>query len=98
LHGSILLAVVNCDEESSEFGAWEFFELNDDNHWYILIPPKYGNAYLALTDKIVFSYKQSSHYSPEGRFAYRWDEPKFGINWPIKEPILSPKDAETDYL
>ena len=98
IHGKIFFVAVNCDKESPAFGKWESFDLSDENHWRVLVPPMYGSAYLALTDKVIFQYKQSSYYNPAGQFAYRWDDPKFGINWPVENPILSSRDAGTKYI
>lgn len=98
LHGKVLFTVVNCDRESAEFGMWESFDLNDANHTCILVPPMHGSAYLALTDKVIFQYKQSAYYNSQGQFTYRFDDPKFGIRWPIKNPILAPRDAVAKYI
>lgn len=98
VHGKIFFVVVNCDKKSPAFGKWESFDLNDENHWRVLVPPMYGSAYVALTDKVIVQYKQSSYYNSQGQFTYRWDDPKFSINWPIENPILSPRDAGTKFI
>jgi dTDP-4-dehydrorhamnose 3,5-epimerase len=98
LLGRIYLVVVNCDKQSKQFGQWESFLLSDSNHWQVLVPPKFGNAHLALTDKIIFHYKQSTYYNPKKQFTYRFDDPKFNIWWPIKNPILSPRDEQAKYI
>jgi dTDP-4-dehydrorhamnose 3,5-epimerase len=58
----------------------------------VLVPPKFGNAHLVLSAKAVFHYKWSEYFKPHGQFSYRWDDPRFGIRWPIKKPILSERD------
>lgn len=97
LHGKIYLVIVNCDTESKDFGRWQSFTLSETNGLQVLVPPKYGVGHLVLSDKAIFHYKQSSYYAPEKQFTYRWDEPRFGIWWPIKEPILSQRDEEAKY-
>lgn len=98
VHGKIFFVAVNCDKESPEFGKWESFDLNDENHWRVLLPPMYGNGYLSLTDKTIVQYKQSSYYNPAGQFTYRWNDSKFGINWPVKNPILALRDSGAKYI
>ena len=93
LRGRLYLVIVNCDKSSKQFGEWESFVLTDNNHWQVLVPPKFGNAHLALTDKIVFHYKQSTYYNRSKQFTYKWDDPRFNIWWPVKNPILSKRDA-----
>ncbi|MBA7580850.1 dTDP-4-dehydrorhamnose 3,5-epimerase [subsurface metagenome] len=98
LYGKFYLIVVNCDVESENFGKWESFVLSDVNRLQVLVPPKYGNAHLILSDKAIFHYKQSTYYNPEKQFTYKWNEPKFNIWWPIKNPILSQRDEEGNYV
>lgn len=92
LWGSFYLTVVNCDTASKDFGKWQSFLLSDTNRKQILIPPKHGNAYLTLSEKSIFHYKQSTYYNPKGQFTYRWDDPRFKIWWPVKNPIVSQRD------
>lgn len=97
-YGKFYFVVVNCDEGSSSFGKWDSFVLSDKNHFQVLVPPKFGNAHLALSSQIVFHYKQSHYYDPKGQFTYRWDDPRFNIWWPIKSPLLSRRDEEGHYV
>jgi len=96
--GRFYFVVVNCDEQSKDFGQWESFVLSDRNHFQVLVPPKFGNAHLALTPEIIFHYKQSHYYDPQGQFTYRWNDERFKIRWPIKNPILSRRDEEGHYV
>ena len=98
LLGSFYLVIVNCDEKSQQFGHWQSFVLTDRNRYQILIPPNHGVAHLAMTDKIMFHYKQSTDYNPSIQFTYRWDEPKFNIWCPVKTPILSMRDEIGRYV
>ena len=97
LYGKFYLVVVNNDEESKDFGKWESFTLSDVNKHQILVPPKHGNGHLCLTDKCIFQYKQSTCYDPTGQFTIRWNDPRFKIWWPIKDPILSQRDEKGRY-
>ena len=96
-YGKFYLVVVNCDENSEQFGRWESFVLSDRSNVQILIPPKYGNGHLVLSDEAIFQYKQSAYYNPSGQFSYRYNEPKFKIWWPVKTPILSRRDEMGRY-
>jgi len=92
LHGKFYLVVVNCDTRSRDFGRWQSFVLSDKNRIQVLVPPKYGNAHLVLSNKAIFHYKQSEYYNPKKQFTYKWNDPQFKIIWPIKKPILSKRD------
>ncbi|MBP7215987.1 MAG: dTDP-4-dehydrorhamnose 3,5-epimerase family protein [Candidatus Omnitrophica bacterium] len=98
LWGEFILAVVNCDPHSSEFGAWETFTLSQKNRHQVLVPPKYGNGHLVLSDWAIFHYKQSEYYDPKRQFTYVWNDPRFNIAWPIDKPILSKRDETGHYV
>ena len=90
--GQLYLVVLNYDEHSPQFGKWQGFALSDTNHQQVLIPPMFANGHLALSERILFCYKQSEYYHPERQFSVRFDDPRFNIWWPIKNPILSLRD------
>jgi len=94
LKGKIYVVIVNCDESSKDFGKWDSFDLSDKNRHQVLIPPKFGTSHLVLSDEAIFHYKQSTYYNPKvlKQFTYRFDDPRFNISWPIKNPILSKRD------
>jgi dTDP-4-dehydrorhamnose 3,5-epimerase len=93
LHGEFFLVVVNWDSSSSQYGKWESFILSDKNRLQVLVPPKFGNGHLVLSERAIFHYKQSTYYNREGQFTILWDDPKLNINWPINKPILSKRDG-----
>ena len=97
LYGKFYFVVVNCDVDSENFGKWQSFVLSDVNRLQVLVPPKHGNAHLILSEKAIFHYKQSTYYDPTKQFTYKWNDPKFNIWWPIKNPILSQRDEVGHY-
>ena len=92
------LVVLNYDKESADFGKWDTFVLSETNKYQILVPPKYGNSHLCLSEKSIFHYKQSEYYEPKMQFTIKWDDPRFNIWWPIKEPILSRRDESGTFI
>jgi len=95
LYGTICLVVVNWDQESPQYKSHTQFILSDINHQQVLIPPKFGNGHLVLSDKAIFHYKQSTYYDSESQFTIRYNDPELDIPWPIllgKPPITSERD------
>lgn len=92
LYGKFYFVVVNCDKAAKDFGKWQAFVLSESNRHQVLVPPNYGNAHLVLTEQTIFHYKQSTYYNPKNQFTYLWNDPRFNIWWPIKNPILSHRD------
>ena len=92
LHGKFYLVVINNDSDSPEFGQWEAFTLSDKNHLQVLIPPKFGNGHVVLSEQAIFHYKQSTYYNQAGQFTLKWNDPKLKIWWPVKNPLISQRD------
>lgn len=91
--GKIFFVVLNADTESPSFGEWISIELSEENRRSILVPPQHASGYLVLTEGAIVHYKQSGSYEPSRQFAYKWNDPRFNIRWPIEKPILSERDA-----
>jgi dTDP-4-dehydrorhamnose 3,5-epimerase len=96
LYGKFYLVVVNWDKSSKQYGQWDSFVLSDGNHKQVLVPPKYGNGHLVLSEQAIFHYKQSSYYNRAGQFTLLWNDPKLNIWWPLKNPIVSMRDEGKD--
>jgi dTDP-4-dehydrorhamnose 3,5-epimerase len=92
LHGQFYLVVVNWDPDSPQCGKWEGFTLSDRNRLQVLVPPRFGNGHLVLSEEAIFHYKQSTEYDRAGQFTLLWDDPRLGIWWPTRSPILSQRD------
>lgn len=93
LHGRLYLVVVNWDQTSPQYRQWEAFVLSDHNHLQVLVPPKFGNGHLVLSETAIFHYKQSAYYDRARQFSIRWDDPSLGIRWPVANPITSERDG-----
>lgn len=98
LQGKFYLVVVDMQPESQQYLHWDSFSLNEYDLHQVLIPPMFGNGHLVLSNKVIFHYKMSEYYEPNNEKILKWDDPKVNINWPIKNPILSQKDANAKYL
>jgi len=98
IYGKLYVVIVNCNEKSKDFGKWQSFIISEKDKQQILIPPKYGCTHLVLSKKAIFSYKQSEYYDPKRQSTYKWSDPRFKIEWPIKKPTLSKRDKVGYYV
>ena len=99
IYGEIFVSVIDMRKDSATYLNYESFSINDKNRWQILVPSGCANGHLCLSNKCIFSYKQSEYYSGmENQFTIRWDDPYFDIFWPIKSPILSKRDSNVEFL
>ena len=94
LHGELYLVVVDWREDSLTYKKWESYILNDRNRTEVFIPKGFLNGHLCLSDKCIFSYKQTSYYSgAQDQVSVAWNDPSLNIFWPIDNPILSRRDS-----
>jgi dTDP-4-dehydrorhamnose 3,5-epimerase len=93
LRGRIFDVIVDLREGSATHLHWQGFELSEDDHRQLYIPPGFAHGFLALTDDVVFSYKHGALYDSANESAIRWNDPSLKIDWPLDgAPILSAKD------
>ena len=92
LEGKFYLVVVNNIPDHPQYQESISFTLSEFNRWQVYIPAGFGNGHLVLSDRAIFSYKQSSYYNPKGQFTLLWNDPDLKLWWPIKDPILSKRD------
>ena len=93
MYGTIHMLIINRDPDSSQYNQWFTTTLSDRNKYQLLIPPKFGNGHLVMSDEAVFSYKLSEYYDRASQFTIKWNDPMHNFFWPIKHPILSERDA-----
>ena len=93
VYGKVYAVILNCDEQSTDFGKWQSFELSSENKYQLYIPPMYGNGYYVLSDMAVYTYKQSTYYGEYKQFTYKYNDERFSIKWPSEAAIISERDA-----
>ena len=93
LRGAVHDVILDLRPDSATFGTWFGAELNDDNRRMMYIPEGFGHGYYSLTDNAELLYLTTEFYSPESERTIRWDDPKFGIEWPGEPAVISEKDA-----
>jgi len=99
VYGVCEAIIVNCDEKSTKFGTWEKFICSPKNYFQILIPPKYGNSFLVLSDVAVYHYKQTQYYKGASKqFTYNYKDPTFKIKLSYKRPIVSKRDSNAKFI
>jgi len=95
LFGEIYLVVADNRESSPTYREWDWIVLDDKTRKQVLIPPGVGNGFTAMSDHSVFHYKWSytgDYPDVDDQFTIKWNDSTFNINWPIKDPILQPRD------
>ncbi|HEY2382094.1 MAG TPA: dTDP-4-dehydrorhamnose 3,5-epimerase [Terriglobia bacterium] len=90
--GRILDVAVDLRMSSPTFGRAFTVELTWQNKTQLLVPVGFAHGFATLSDVCEVQYKQTNYYQPSCEAGIAWNDPEVGIDWPIKDPILSKRD------
>ena len=88
--GSVLDVAVDLRKKSPTYKQWVGVELSEENKKQFLIP----HGFVTLTDHVEFMYKADNYYAPQADGGILWNDPTIGVDWGVKDPILSEKDKK----
>ena len=90
--GEIFDVAVDIRPGSPTFGRWVGATLSAGNFLQLWIPPGFAHGFCVLSETAEVEYKCTDFYVREDEIAIAWDDPEIGIAWPVREPLLSPRD------
>jgi dTDP-4-dehydrorhamnose 3,5-epimerase len=93
IKGAIYDVIVDLRPDSPTYCQWFSIELTPDNWKMLYVPKGFAHGYQTLQDDTVVSYLVSEFYQPGSEKVVRWNDPAFGISWPLKPQIISSKDS-----
>lgn len=83
---------------SPSHGRWFGAELSGDNGVQMYAPAGVAHGFITLGDDAEVTYLNSRAYAPGHEGGLRWNDPAFGIVWPVGVSVIAPKDqAWPDY-
>jgi dTDP-4-dehydrorhamnose 3,5-epimerase len=91
--GGIYDVIVDLRPNSQTYCKWFATELTSENHKMLYVPEGFAHGFQALVDNTEVFYQISVIYQPEYARGVRWNDPVFGIEWPISNPIISGRDG-----
>ncbi|MBA7705193.1 dTDP-4-dehydrorhamnose 3,5-epimerase [subsurface metagenome] len=90
--GAIYDVIIDLRPDSPTYCKWSAVELTPNDNKMLYVPEGFAHGYQTLEPDTEVSYWMSNFYSPDAQRGIRWNDPAFGIHWPIPDPILSEKD------
>jgi len=94
LQGEIFDVAVDIRTGSATFGKWFGTRLSADNFKQLYVPPGFAHGFCVLSPVAEVEYKCTELYSPADEITIAWNDKTIGIDWPLKDPILSQKDQQ----
>jgi dTDP-4-dehydrorhamnose 3,5-epimerase len=90
--GAVYDVIVDLRPSSPSYTRWAGVELTAENRRTLYVPEGFAHGFQTLSDDTELFYQVSEPYAPAAERGVRWDDPAFGIVWPLTDPILSDKD------
>lgn len=90
--GAMYDAIIDLRPGSPTFRQWISVELTSENHRMLYVPKGFAHGFQTLEDDTEVFYQMSEFFHPESGSGVRFDDPAFGIEWPLEEKVISEKD------
>jgi dTDP-4-dehydrorhamnose 3,5-epimerase len=90
--GSMHDVLLDLRPDSPTFKAWVAVELTAENRRMLYVPKGVAHGFQTLEDATEVLYMISEFHHPECARGVRWDDPAFGIAWPLAVSVISDRD------
>jgi dTDP-4-dehydrorhamnose 3,5-epimerase len=92
--GTAFLVAVDIRKGSPTLGQWVGFEVSAKDKRQLWAPAGFARGFCVLSDVAEIQYMTTGIFNPVCESGILWNDPKIGIEWPVKDPILSGKDEK----
>jgi dTDP-4-dehydrorhamnose 3,5-epimerase len=90
--GSLFDVVLDLRPHSPTRLKWYGVELRADRYQMLYVPEGCAHGYQTLEDQTDLYYMTSQFFSPGAAHGVRFDDPAFGITWPLAPTAISEQD------
>ena len=97
-YGSAYLVAVDIRKGSPTIGKCFGLEVSAENKKQVWAPAGFARGFCVLSDFAEIQYKCTGIYNNKAESGILWNDPAIGIEWPVKNPILSEKDEKAQTL
>jgi dTDP-4-dehydrorhamnose 3,5-epimerase len=94
IRGAIIDIILDLRPDSPSFRRWISVELTAENRRALYVPEGLAHGFQTLLDDVEVMYQVSQPYLPSAEGGVRYNDPAFGIVWPLEPTEISPKDLE----
>jgi dTDP-4-dehydrorhamnose 3,5-epimerase len=94
LRGAIFDVLLDLRPQQGSFLKHCALQLDEHNRDAVFIPAGMAHAFQTLSDDTEVLYQMSDFHAPALASGVRWNDPAFGIAWPIAaDVVIAPRDA-----
>lgn len=92
--GAVWDVAVDIRPDSPTYGKYHATELTAENGALFWIPAGFAHGFCVLGEEPAdMLYKVSGAYHPQGEGGIRYDDAELAIDWPVRNPVISARDA-----
>ncbi len=91
--GAIYDVIVDLRPGSPTYKQWIGVELTARNYRMLYVPEHFAHGFQTVEDDTEVTYQVSQFYTPEVERGARYNDPAFGIIWPLPVMVISDKDG-----
>jgi dTDP-4-dehydrorhamnose 3,5-epimerase len=92
VQGAVYDVVLDLRRDSPTWLKWAAMKLTADDRSMLYVPNGCAHGFQTLTDETDVLYFMSEFYSPDHARGVRFDDPAFGIEWPLAVADISDAD------
>ncbi|HVC97962.1 MAG TPA: dTDP-4-dehydrorhamnose 3,5-epimerase family protein [Pirellulales bacterium] len=93
VRGAAHVVAVDLRPDSPTYLGWDGVDLTADNRRALYVPPGCAQGYQTLVDDTELLYQMSQFHTPSAARGVRYDDPAFGIEWPLDIAMISKADG-----
>lgn len=90
--GAVYDVIIDLRRDSATYRQHVGEVLSAGNYRMLYVPEGFAHGFQTLEDKTEVYYQMSQFYSPEHARGVRYNDPAFGIQWPIGDPVMLDRD------
>jgi len=91
--GAILDVIIDLRPGSPSLHRHVAVRLEADTGDALYVPPGFAHGFQTLMDETDVLYLMGAEFEPAAQAGVRWNDPAFGIDWPLPVTAISPRDA-----
>ena len=91
--GALWDVIVDLRPDSPTYCLGFATELTADTRRALYVPEGFAHGFQTLVDDVEVFYQMSAPYFPDAQRGARWNDPAFGLDWPILPPFTNERDA-----
>lgn len=98
VRGAVWDCIVDLRPESPTFKQWHGAELSAENRTMMYVPKGFAHGFVTLVEDSELVYMVDEPYNAQSERGIRWNDPAFGITWPLVPTLVSERDQEHPFF